>query len=228
MQVMGELIRSNIACGSDALRLDENVRFFEDTVGACERIYGTPIPVSYTRHTSRFLSIWASFIPVGLFSEVQWAALLFAPALTFLLFAIDGAHNTAQRPRRGGAPRAPGACAGRVPPTTICGGPFCLRRDRRPAGGAVRGAAAVADMRQDSGQHAGDRGARSALPRPGGGPGSALVSGWAFLAPVAHRRQPYKLNLNEEKKLSSTPREMSQRLRPHAFYPTLSLLSLGG
>ena len=29
--------------------------FFEDAMGSCERILRTPIPLSYTRHTSRFL-----------------------------------------------------------------------------------------------------------------------------------------------------------------------------
>lgn len=73
----------------EALRIDENVRYFEDVVGACERIFRTPIPVAYTRHTSRFLSLWALLVPFALWHDFKWSALLFAPMLTFLLFAIE-------------------------------------------------------------------------------------------------------------------------------------------
>jgi len=37
------------------LRMDENVSKLAQAVSSCERIINTPIPVSYTRHTSRFL-----------------------------------------------------------------------------------------------------------------------------------------------------------------------------
>lgn len=39
---------------SHRIRLDENLTYFEDAVGTCERILRTPIPLSYTRHTSRY------------------------------------------------------------------------------------------------------------------------------------------------------------------------------
>ena len=38
-----------------ACRMDENLTALEDMVGGCERILRTPIPLSYTRHTSRFM-----------------------------------------------------------------------------------------------------------------------------------------------------------------------------
>ena len=34
-------------------------------MGACERILRTPIPLSYTRHTSRFLTIWLALLPLA-------------------------------------------------------------------------------------------------------------------------------------------------------------------
>jgi hypothetical protein len=36
---------------SHRIRLDENLTFFEDAVGTCERILRTPIPLGYTRCT---------------------------------------------------------------------------------------------------------------------------------------------------------------------------------
>lgn len=38
--------------------MDENLTVFADVTGGCERILRTPIPLSYTRHTSRFMMIW--------------------------------------------------------------------------------------------------------------------------------------------------------------------------
>ncbi len=49
-----------------AERLDEEVRKLEAALGTCERIMRTPIPTSYTRHTSRFLFMWTMFLPFAL------------------------------------------------------------------------------------------------------------------------------------------------------------------
>jgi hypothetical protein len=35
----------------------------QDMQGCCERILRTPIPLSYTRHTSRFMMIWLTLLP---------------------------------------------------------------------------------------------------------------------------------------------------------------------
>ena len=33
---------------------------------SCERVLGTPVPLSYSRHTSRFLTLWAATLPLVL------------------------------------------------------------------------------------------------------------------------------------------------------------------
>jgi predicted membrane chloride channel (bestrophin family) len=38
-------------------RLEEHVLALEKALGGCERILRTPVPTSYTRHTSRFLMV---------------------------------------------------------------------------------------------------------------------------------------------------------------------------
>ena len=50
-------------CTAPHRRLDENLTFFNDSCGTCERILRTPIPLSYTRHTSRFMMIWLTLMP---------------------------------------------------------------------------------------------------------------------------------------------------------------------
>ena len=41
-----------------------------DVVGECERILRTPIPLSYTRHTARFMVIWLALVPFVLFKTM--------------------------------------------------------------------------------------------------------------------------------------------------------------
>mmetsp|Transcript_6893 Transcript_6893/g.10989 ORF Transcript_6893/g.10989 Transcript_6893/m.10989 type:complete len:403 (-) Transcript_6893:609-1817(-) len=50
--------------------IDRNLSGFCDTVGVCERIFKTPMPLVYTRHTSRFLAIWLLFLPLTLYKEL--------------------------------------------------------------------------------------------------------------------------------------------------------------
>lgn len=38
--------------------MDQNLTQMEDVLGGCERLLRTPIPLSYTRHTTRFLVCW--------------------------------------------------------------------------------------------------------------------------------------------------------------------------
>ena len=55
LQVCSELNRVGGACPELQTRIDRNFTIMEDVIGACEKILRTPIPVNYTRHTSRFL-----------------------------------------------------------------------------------------------------------------------------------------------------------------------------
>lgn len=48
--------------------MDENVSRLTDAVSACERILNTPIPLSYTRHTARFLMAWLACLPFCLWT----------------------------------------------------------------------------------------------------------------------------------------------------------------
>lgn len=48
-----------------------------------------PVPLSYTRHTSRFLMAWLLVLPFYLCTAVGWDALVFAPLSCFLLFGVD-------------------------------------------------------------------------------------------------------------------------------------------
>ena len=47
-----------------------------ECVSACERIFNTPIPLAYSRHTSRFLVLYVSTLPLALVHVFGWATLL--------------------------------------------------------------------------------------------------------------------------------------------------------
>jgi putative membrane protein len=89
LQVLSHIIATGSPEAHTAHRLDEDLKFLEDTIGGCERVYRTPIPLSYTRHTSRLLLFWLAYMPAALFSELNIQALLVAPLLVLVLFGID-------------------------------------------------------------------------------------------------------------------------------------------
>lgn len=60
-----------------------------DALGSCERILGTPLPLAYTRHTSRFLVMWLTMLPLGLFHAIGWWAVPVQTFISFLLLGVD-------------------------------------------------------------------------------------------------------------------------------------------
>uniref|UniRef100_A0A7N0UXM1 Uncharacterized protein n=1 Tax=Kalanchoe fedtschenkoi TaxID=63787 RepID=A0A7N0UXM1_KALFE len=79
------------------LNLDESKRnllevklsSFHEGIGVCEQLMGIPIPLSYTRLTSRFLFLWHITLPIILWDDCHW---IVVPA-TFIsaaaLFCIE-------------------------------------------------------------------------------------------------------------------------------------------
>jgi len=55
-------------------------------IGACERIVQTPVPLSYARHTSRFVTLWLLSLPMSLVGLVGYWAILIMGAMSWALF----------------------------------------------------------------------------------------------------------------------------------------------
>ncbi|PRW51063.1 UPF0187 chloroplastic [Chlorella sorokiniana] len=89
LQVMAEAIRAARPHELARMRMDDNLTFFEDAMGSCERILRTPIPLSYTRHTSRFLLVWLILLPFTLWAAYSWFAVILSGIFAFLMFGID-------------------------------------------------------------------------------------------------------------------------------------------
>ncbi|KAI4355057.1 hypothetical protein L6164_003870 [Bauhinia variegata] len=69
--------------------LESKISCFHEGIGICEQLMGTPIPLSYTRLTSRFLVLWHLTLPIILWDDCHW---IVVPA-TFIsaasLFCIE-------------------------------------------------------------------------------------------------------------------------------------------
>ncbi|KAG8363322.1 hypothetical protein BUALT_Bualt19G0010300 [Buddleja alternifolia] len=69
--------------------LESKLCFFHEGIGVCEDLIGIPIPLSYTRLTSRFLVLWHFTLPIILWDDCHW---IVVPA-TFIsaasLFCIE-------------------------------------------------------------------------------------------------------------------------------------------
>jgi putative membrane protein len=78
--------------------LDKSIAILGQCVAKCERIFSTPIPLVYTRHTSRFLTFWMLLLPFALyehFAATKVANLLppglrLIPAMIILAFFFCG------------------------------------------------------------------------------------------------------------------------------------------
>ncbi|GBF91441.1 hypothetical protein Rsub_04181 [Raphidocelis subcapitata] len=89
LQAMSAVVRAARLDPIGTSRLDINLETFEDIMGACERILKTPIPLSYTRHTSRFLTLWLATLPFVLWNHIHWGVIPSTAVISFLLFGID-------------------------------------------------------------------------------------------------------------------------------------------
>ena len=73
--------------------MDETLSKLCDDVGACERIFKTPIPVIYTRHTSRYVGLWLGLLPFAIWGvDPSWNHLITIPScmvITFFLLGIE-------------------------------------------------------------------------------------------------------------------------------------------
>ncbi|KAH0912516.1 hypothetical protein HID58_035837 [Brassica napus] len=78
--------------------LESKMLHLHEGIGVCEQLMGIPIPLAYTRLTSRFLVFWHLTLPIILWDECHW---IVVPA-TFIsaasLFCIEEVRDTPTPP----------------------------------------------------------------------------------------------------------------------------------
>ncbi|KAL8210384.1 hypothetical protein R6Q57_007116 [Mikania cordata] len=73
----------------DLAILESKVTCFHEGIGVCEQIMGIPIPLSYTRLTSRFLVLWHLTLPVILWDDCNWIVVPATFVSAASLFCIE-------------------------------------------------------------------------------------------------------------------------------------------
>mmetsp|Transcript_49521 Transcript_49521/g.111360 ORF Transcript_49521/g.111360 Transcript_49521/m.111360 type:complete len:430 (-) Transcript_49521:272-1561(-) len=76
----------------------KSVGVLGDCVATCERIFNTPIPLAYSRHTSRFLVLYTSTLPLVLVGALGWATLPVMLTISWALFGILEIGNIVEEP----------------------------------------------------------------------------------------------------------------------------------
>ena len=74
------------------IETDKSIIILGECTSICERIYSSPVPLVYTRHTARFLSLWALLLPCALyttFDSQKWAIVPASAIIAFFLFGVD-------------------------------------------------------------------------------------------------------------------------------------------
>jgi hypothetical protein len=83
--VLSEIVRNAKMDVAPTKVMDMNITSFEDALGGCERILKTPVPLSYTRHTGRFLMIWLTMLPFSLYGSCGIGTIPLCVIIAFLL-----------------------------------------------------------------------------------------------------------------------------------------------
>lgn len=86
---------------TEALHLNSmahDVNYLSDTLSGCEKIVQTPVPLSYSRHTSRFLTLWCGTLPLAIVEPLGWLALPVMATVSWLLYGIEGIGHLIEQP----------------------------------------------------------------------------------------------------------------------------------
>ena len=89
MQAVSALVAGAQLSTYERVALEQQLSTFDISLGACERIRRQTIPMAYTRHTSRFIISYITFLPFGLWSSCSWLTLPIMAVITFLLVGIE-------------------------------------------------------------------------------------------------------------------------------------------
>ena len=76
----------------------QNLTAYQDILGGCERILRAPIPVSFTRHTGRFLFGWLTCLPFALYSSCGPWCIPVVAAISAVLCGIEEIGVQAEEP----------------------------------------------------------------------------------------------------------------------------------
>jgi ion channel-forming bestrophin family protein len=78
-----------IVLDMNRLQLEEEIGKLVDALGMCERILTTPVPRKYSRHTSRFLTVYLLTLPIVLVPHTEYMTAPIVGAICWGLLSIE-------------------------------------------------------------------------------------------------------------------------------------------
>ena len=69
-----------------------------DALSGCEKIVQTPVPLSYSRHTSRFLTMWCGFLPFAIVKDLGWLSMPVMGIISWLLYGLEEIGHLIEQP----------------------------------------------------------------------------------------------------------------------------------
>jgi len=83
-----------------AAKLDSSTTILVANMGMCERIFKTPIPRVYTRHTTRFLATWLFTLPLGVYqaAKPKWLLPIEMFMVATFVLGIEELANVLEEP----------------------------------------------------------------------------------------------------------------------------------
>jgi len=78
----------------------DNITELVANIGKCERIFSTPVPLMYSRHTTRFLMIYLGLLPLALYAKLGWEVIPTILAMSFFYLGIEDLGVQIEEPFR--------------------------------------------------------------------------------------------------------------------------------
>eukprot|EP00591_Stephanopyxis_turris_P013526 CAMPEP_0195511510 /NCGR_PEP_ID=MMETSP0794_2-20130614/3794_1 /TAXON_ID=515487 /ORGANISM="Stephanopyxis turris, Strain CCMP 815" /LENGTH=364 /DNA_ID=CAMNT_0040639113 /DNA_START=323 /DNA_END=1417 /DNA_ORIENTATION=+ len=77
------------------MEVEKGVTALCNALGACERMFSSPVPLVYTRHTARFVGFWLLLLPLGLWDPFasSWNHWGMIPAVMMISFFMLGVEE---------------------------------------------------------------------------------------------------------------------------------------
>lgn len=78
-------------------RVHAAATIFEDNLGSSERLLTSPVPIFYSRHTARFLTVWLLLLPFALYDSFSfsWNHVTMIPATAIISVFLFGLEELA-------------------------------------------------------------------------------------------------------------------------------------
>ena len=89
LAVLSQLIQKADISPIHQQQMSMNLTTFHDILGGCERILRAPIPVSYTRHTARFLFSWLTCLPFAIYGTTGAWCIPVVAGISLVLCGIE-------------------------------------------------------------------------------------------------------------------------------------------